>query len=80
MFTIKEMINFAEDQKAAVSSGMILGIMMVLIFAGYLLPVGLDALAAANITTWSAAQQNLFPLIGLFALIGIIAGLARSAD
>jgi len=57
----------------------ILGIVIAGILLGNVFPVGLDALNAADTTSWTSAQQNIFNVLGIFLVIVPLVVLARSA-
>jgi len=80
LWEMAEAKAFTTSEKASVSTNAIIGIMMVLIFSAYLLPVGLTAINAVNTSAWTTAQASLFSLIGLFAVIGIVMKIVRDND
>jgi hypothetical protein len=68
--------TFWKDVGASMAPAAIIGLMIALIFLAYLMPVGLDALAGVNDTAWTTAEQTLFGLVGLFAVIGVVSKIA----
>jgi hypothetical protein len=57
----------------------ILGTVIAGILLGNVFPVGLDALNAADTTSWSDAQGNIFSVLGIFLVLVPLIVLARSA-
>lgn len=57
----------------------ILGIVIAGILLGNVFPVGLDALNAADTSSWTSAQSNIFDVLGIFLVIVPLVVLAREA-
>jgi hypothetical protein len=57
----------------------ILGIVVAGILLGNVFPVGLDALNAADTSSWSNEQANIFGVLGIFLVLVPLVVLARSA-
>jgi hypothetical protein len=57
----------------------ILGIVVAGILLGNVFPVGLDALNAADTSSWSTEQANIFGVLGIFLVLVPLVVLARSA-
>jgi len=57
----------------------ILGTVIAGILLGNVFPVGLDALNAAETTSWTDAQSNIFSVLGIFLVLVPLIVLARSA-
>jgi len=68
--------GFARDTSAQTGIlKMILGLVLGLIFIGYVFPVGMEGYHAANTTAWTSNEQSIFNVLGIFAVLGLMIGL-----
>jgi len=57
----------------------ILGVVIAGILLGNVFPVGLDALNAADTSSWSTEQADIFGVLGIFLVLVPLIVLARQA-
>lgn len=57
----------------------ILGVVIAGILLGNVFPVGLDALNAADTSSWTTAQADIFDVLGIFLVIVPLIVLAKRA-
>lgn len=61
-------------QRSTMQKGvrLVVGLLVIALLTAFLLPIALDELNAVDVSAWTAAEQALFGLLGIFFILGVV--------